>query len=174
MWVEFGHAKLARIVDLFQHNLGVVIAMLKLFDQPSDATFNAVVTEKHHKSLIAQKGLTNLDRVRQAERLLLWNVGDVHAPPTAVANSAANLVAGIANDNPDLGDARFADCVNDPEQHRTIGNRDELFGTGIGDWAQACAFAATENKTFHARCASLVWAVREPCPLLLRPTRIVP
>ena len=41
----------------------MVIAILELLDEPRDAPLDAVVTEEHHKAIIAEEGVGDFDGV---------------------------------------------------------------------------------------------------------------
>ena len=58
----------------------------------------------------------------------------------------------VADDDPDLLDAGGGQRFDAVEQHRLVGDRDELLGAGVGQRAQLGALAAAENESLHRPC----------------------
>ena len=146
---ELGDAELVGVGHVGQQDLCVAAARAELVGEAADAVGEQVVAQVHHERLAGHELLGDLDRVRQAERRLLRDVGDRDAPRAAVAERGADLVGGVAHDHADVGDARIADRLDRVEEDRLVGHRHELLGAREGDGAQARAFAACENECFH-------------------------
>ena len=89
-----------------QHDLGVAVGRFELTDQAGDAALDDIVTQEHHKTIVAQEIARDLDGVSQSQRGLLRDVGDLHAPARAVAHGLSDFGAGIAHHDADIGDAR--------------------------------------------------------------------
>src|SRR5690349_15307816 len=100
----------------------------KVSNQWTDAALQHVIAQEHDKALIAQKEPRYLDSVCQSCGSVLRNVGDLHAELFTCAHCLPNLGSSITDHDADLADARVADCFNDAEQHRLVGNWDKLLG----------------------------------------------
>ena len=97
-----------------------------------DALLEQVVAEVHDEGLVAEELLGDEHRVRQAQRRLLREVGDLEAEPAAVADGGLDLGVRVADDDADLGDAGGAHRLEAVEEHRLVGDRDELLGRRCG------------------------------------------
>ena len=68
----------------------------------------------------------------------------------AVAGGGADLVARLGrDDDPDVLDAGLGHRLDAVEEHRLVGDRNELLGARVGDRAQAHALAAGEDEALH-------------------------
>ena len=93
--------------------------------------------------------LADEHRVREAARRVLLDVRDSGAQRRSIADRGANLRLRVADDDADLGDAGADERLEPVVQHRLVGDRDELFGAGVGDGAETRAFAAAQNQALH-------------------------
>ncbi len=82
---------------------------------------------------------------------VLGDVGDVDTELGAVADGFPDLVGGVADDDPDLGDAGIGDGLQSVEEHGLVGDGHQLLGRCMGDRTQASARATGENKSLHSR-----------------------
>ena len=148
--IEFGDAELLRVVDLREQDLGVGTAALELVDQIGDATDDEVVTQVHHEVVVAEEVAGDEHAVRQPQRGVLRNVGGSDPEVGPVADRCLDLGVGVADDDPDVGDAGVPNSLEAVEQHRLVGDRDQLLGRGVGDRPQAGAGAARQHECLHA------------------------
>src|SRR6266508_169562 len=88
MLVKFGDAVLLRVRDTLEYDLRVVVAVAELLDQQRDPALDAVIAQEHDEALVAEKVVRDLDRVRQAERLVLRDILDSRAPALASPTAA--------------------------------------------------------------------------------------
>jgi hypothetical protein len=145
-----------RLVHRREHDLAVPGAVGKLADQVADAALDHVVAQKHDEALVAQEIVADLDGVGQAQRRLLRDVGDLDAPAFALPDGLADLVAGVADDDADVVDARLADRLDHAEEDGFVGHRHQLLGAVEGDGVEPGALAAAQDQAFHLfpRCGS--------------------
>ena len=88
--------------------------------------------------------------MREPGRLVLDDVGDLDPEARAVTGGAADLVAGLRrDDDPDLLDAGRGHRLDAVEQHRLVGDRDQLLRRRMRDRAQAGALAARKDQAFE-------------------------
>src|SRR5579871_5288171 len=80
---------------------------------------------------------------------VLGNIRDLHAKAFAITHRLSYLRASVADDNPNLVDARISNRFDDAEQYGLISDWNELLGSGIGQWVKACALTATQNQSSH-------------------------
>ena len=102
------------------------------------------------KSSSPRKSRRDEHAVREPERRVLRDVGDLHAEPRAVADRSHDLGAGVADDDADVVDAGRGHVLDAVEQDRLVGHRDELLGARVGDRPQPRAGAAGEDQALHA------------------------
>ena len=92
--------------------------------------------------------------MRQAERRLLLDVGDLGAEVRAVAGRLPDLLARLGgNDHADLGDSSLDQRLDPVEEHGLVRDRHELLGRGMRDRAQTRPGSPRENQPlelFHA------------------------
>ena len=93
--------------------------------------------------------------MREAEGCVLRDVGDPGAECAAISHRGTDLIAGVADDDPDLDDARLDHVLDAVEQDRFVGHRHELLGTRMGDGPKARARAAREDEPFHGALSSI-------------------
>ncbi len=134
---------------LGEQDLGVAAELAELVDQGGDAAGDQVVAEVHDERVVGEEVARHQHRVGEAERLRLVDVGDAGAEALAVAHRGADLVAGLADDDADLGDAGGDDRLDAEEQDRLVGHRHELLGGGVGQRTQPRALAAGEDQSLH-------------------------
>ena len=153
-------AELARIVDVRQQDLrrhrcdhAVVGAAesggLERIDELRQALLQEIVAEVHHEVVVAEVVARDEDAVGEAEGRVLVDVGDVDAPARAVTDRGDDLVARVADDDPDLFDARRDHVFEPVEQDRLVRHRHELLRVGVGDGSQPRAGASAEDQTLH-------------------------
>ena len=71
-------------------------------------------------------------------------------PVFSVAGGRADLAAGLrGDDDPDLADARGRHRLDAVEQHRLVGDGDQLLRRRVGDRAQTRPFAARKDQAFE-------------------------
>ena len=106
--------------------------------------------------------------MREPERLVLEDVGDLDAEPRAVAGGRLDLLAGFrGDDDADLLDAGGGHRLDAVEQHRLVGDRHELLRARVRDRAQARALAPRQDEPpelLHG--AQRTWARRDVLPTL--------
>ena len=115
------------------------------------------------KSSSPRKSRAISTQCARPERRVLAEVGDVGAPPGAVADRGHDLVGGVADDDPDLLDPGFDHVLDAVEEDRLVGDRHELLRAGVRDRPEAGAGTAGEDETLHRR--SIVGG--HPPPVLL-------
>ena len=143
----------AKVLSLTNGERGVLAEAL---DGVADLHPDEVVAEVHHEVGVAEEALRCGDRVGEAGGAILEDVFEAGAERAAVAEGFANFAAGLGgDDDADLGDASVDEVVDHVEEHRPIGDRDELFGARIGERAEPGAGAAGEDQTFHDDTPSL-------------------
>ena len=156
-----GHAKLLGIGHLVQDDLAVHGAVAEGIDQRDDAVTDEVVAQEEDETLVADEVAGDLDAVGDAQGRVLLDVGDTSAEALTVANRCPDLVARVADDDADVGDACLDQVFDGPEEHRFVGDRHELLGARVGQRTQACALAAAQNQALSLR-ASCAWC---QCPV---------
>ena len=97
-----------RVRHLLQQDHGVGGALAEAVDEALDAVAQQVVAEEHAERVVADELLGDQDRVRQAARGVLLQVGDLEAEGRAVADRRADLLVRVAHDDADLADAGLA------------------------------------------------------------------
>ncbi len=55
----------------------------------------------------------------------------------------------MADDDANVCHPGVADRFDDPDEHRLVGDRNQLFGTGVGQWIEARALATAQNQSLH-------------------------
>ncbi len=82
--------------------------------------------------------------------VVLHDVGDRDAETRTVPGRRADLLAGLGgDDDPDLVDAGLRHRLDAVEQHRLVGDRNQLLGARVGDRAQPRALAAREDQALQ-------------------------
>ncbi len=148
--VQFGDAVVLRIGDPREQDQRLGLVAPERRHEILDPALQQVVAEVHDERIAAQERLGGEHRVRQAERRVLLDVGDLDPEALAVARRLADLAAGLRrDDDPDLADARGRHRLDAVEQHRLVGDGDELLRRRVGDRAQARALAAREDQAFE-------------------------
>src|SRR5690348_12612648 len=71
------------------------------------------------------------------------------APARAVAHRGADLLVGVADDDAHLTDAGLQQRFDGVEEHGLVRQRQQLLGARVGERAQARAFAAAQDQSFH-------------------------
>jgi len=66
-----------------------------------------------------------------------------------VADGRHNLGTGVADDDADVLDAGAAHRLDAVEEDRLVRDRDELFGTRVGDGPQARTGTAGQDEALH-------------------------
>ena len=123
--------------------------VLERVDERAEVLLEQVVAEVHHEVVVAEEVAGDQHAVREAERSVLRDVRDLGAPLRAVAERRHHLVARVADDHADLGDAGGDHRLDAVEQDRLVGDRHELLGPGVGDRPQTRAGTAGQDQTFH-------------------------
>ena len=148
--MQLSDAVLLRIGHRCEQNQGVGAAGAERGDEVLDPALEQVVAEVHDERSRAQEPLGRQHRVREAQRLVLHDVGDADPEAGAVPGGSADLVTRLRrDDDPDLTDAGPRHCLDPVEQHRLVGHRHELLGARVGDRAQTRALAAGEDQTLQ-------------------------
>jgi hypothetical protein len=91
--------------------------------------------------------------MRQPQRGRLADVGHVEPERPAVANRRLDRRSGIADHDPDAGDARVPDRLQAVKQHRLVRDREQLLGRRVRDWPEPGTRASCQNQGFHGRDA---------------------
>ena len=111
--------------------------------------FEQVVTEIHHKIVVTQKVSGNQNAVRKTKWFVLRNESDLGAPLTSVAKRTHNFDPSVANDDSDFGNPGRDHGLDSVKQNGFVGNRHQLFGTGVSDGSQSGASTTSQNEGFH-------------------------
>ena len=93
---QLGHAELVRVGHVREQDLRVAAARAELVHEPGDAVGDQVVAQVHHERLAGHVLLGDLDRVREAERRLLRDVGDRRRPTREPSPSAAQTSSAVS------------------------------------------------------------------------------
>ena len=153
--VELGDAEHLRIGHVRQQDLRRRLLALELLDEAVDAAVEQVVAEVHHERVAVDERLADEHGVREPARRVLLDVGDARVPAGAVADGLANLRLRVADDDADVADAGSDERLEAVEEHRLVGDRDELLGARVGDRAEARPLPATQNQALHRPAAVL-------------------
>ena len=121
----------------------------ELVDELGDPVPDQVVAQVHDEAVLAQKVPGGEHGVGEAERRLLGDEGHRGAESRAVADRRPHLRAGLAGDDPDLGDAGGDHRLDPVEEDRLVGDGDQLLGAGVGDRPQPGARAPAEDQRLH-------------------------
>ncbi len=131
--VQLGDAVVLGVGHRRQQDQRVGSVGLERPDEVLDAALQQVVAEVHDERVAAEERLGRQHRMGEARGLVLDDVGDPHAELRAVAGRRADLVAGLGrDDDPDLLDAGVGHRLDAVEEHRAVGDRDELLGAACG------------------------------------------
>ena len=123
----------------------------KRVDELLEPLLQHVVAEVHDEVVVAEVVAGDQHAVGEPERRVLAEVGDLGAPPRAVADRGHDLVGGVADDDADLLDPGLDHVLDAVEEDRLVGHRHELLGAGVGDRPEPGAGAAGEDETLHRR-----------------------
>ena len=148
--VQDGDPELLGVRHLREQDLGGGRRGLEPRDERGERLPDQVVAEVHHERLAPEERLGRQDGVRQSERGLLRDVGDPHAPAAPVAHRLADLLVGVADDDPDLLETGRGERLEPVEQDGLVGDRDQLLGRRVGDRPEAGAAPAREDQPAHA------------------------
>ena len=148
--VGFGDAVLFGIGHRSQEDLRRRLRRFELLDQRDDSLRKQVVAEIHHERTGLEKRLADEHRVRQAARLILWNVGDRHVPVRAVADRRFDFLVCVADHDADVTDAGRRERFDAVKEDRLVRNRDQLLRAGERERPEACAFPTAEDQSLHA------------------------
>ena len=121
----------------------------ELVHQRGDAANDEVVTEIHDEVVVTQVVTGHEHCVRQAERRLLADVGDIKAEVRAVAYRLTDRGCGFPDHDPDVADADVPDRLKAVEEDRLVGHRQKLLGRRMCDRAQPGAGAARQDQCLH-------------------------
>jgi len=120
-------------------------------DERLEILFQQVVTEVHHEVVVAEELPGDQHAVRQPERLVLGNERDLRTELGSIPQIGHHLVAGVADDHTEFGDAGGDHRTDAVVQDRRVGHRDQLLGPGVSDRPQPRAGTAGENERLHDR-----------------------
>src|SRR5574341_2055665 len=143
------HPKPLRVTDLGKQDLRVGLELLELFHQRTDPVLDKIITQIHDEWLISEKRSGDLDRVGQTEGSFLLDIGNVEAPPRAIAHGLTDLLLRLTHHDPNLPDLGFCDRLQRIEKDRFIGDGHELFGAGVGDGTQAGPPTTAQDQGLH-------------------------
>src|ERR671919_1915075 len=150
---QLGYAELAWVVDPGQQDLRrgrrSVARRLEAVGEAGQPLLQHVVAQVHHEVVLGEELPRDQHAVSQPQWLVLPDVGDVDAPAGSVANRRHDLVAGGADDDADLLDARLDHVLDAVEEDRLVGDGHELLGARVGDGPETAAGAPGEDETFH-------------------------
>ena len=93
--VELGHAVVLRVRDLGEQDQRLGLVAPERGDQVLDPALEQVVAEVHDERVGAEERLGGQHRVREPERRVLLDVGDLDAELLAVTRRLADLAAGL-------------------------------------------------------------------------------
>ena len=122
----------------------------KSVDELAEACWSMLSPRYMTKSSSPRKSRAISTQWARPERRVLGDVGDVDTEPGPVADRGPDLVAGVADDDADVLDARRGHVLDAVEEDRLVGHRYELLGARVGDRAQAGAGAAGEDQALHS------------------------
>ena len=136
--VELGDTEAVRVGYPLQQDLrgGRLVGGARRFEGVHERTeilLEQVVAEVHHEVVVAQEVGGDEDAVGQAEGRVLRDERDLRTPLRAVAERGHHLVARVADDDADFGDARRHHRLDAIEQDGFVGHRYQLFGAGVRD-----------------------------------------
>ena len=118
-------------------------------DEGFDAAADQVVAQVHHERLGLEVVPRLPDRVGEAERRALPDVGDPRAEAAAVTHGGGDFAGRVAHDHADLGQARADHALDRIKEDGLVGHRHELLGAGVSDRAQAGARPAAQDEGFQ-------------------------
>ena len=152
--VERCDPEAVRVRNLLEQDLGSrwlarCARRLERVDERGEVLLEQVVAEVHHEIVLTEEFLGDENAVGKPERRVLGDVGHRDPELATVADRRHDLDPRVADDDPDLADARSRHCLDAIEEDRLVGDRYQLFGTRVGDGAQARTGPAGENECFH-------------------------
>ncbi len=153
--LQLRHAELGRVLHRREQDTALIAAVRRR-EGPHDGIerlADQVVAQEHDESLVREELARGEHGVREAERRLLLNELDPHlpSPPGAVADRRTNLLMGIAHHDAQVTNPGRHERLDRIEQHRLVGEREQLLGAGEGEGTQACPLPPTENQPLHPR-----------------------
>ena len=107
--VQFGDAELARVGHLGQHDLSVGPGRAEPIDERVDTANDEIVAKIHHEVIVAEVVAGHEHRVRQAERSLLADIGDIKAEGRPVAHRIPDRGRCFPDHDSDITDPRVPD-----------------------------------------------------------------
>ena len=123
---------------------------VKLLNVRLNAAHDEVVSEVQHEPRFAQEITGRGHGVGDTERGVLLDVGDTCAEPGAIPHRSRHLLARLTDDDADVRNAGLHELLYRVEDHRLVGDRDELLGVRVGKGSQAAAFAAAEDQSLES------------------------
>src|SRR5450631_277591 len=147
--LELRDAKSLRLGNSRQQDHGVSFGARELVDERADPLGDQVVAEVHDEAVPGEKVASDAHRVRKPERRLLRDEGDAGAESRPVADCRADLIGGVAHDDPDVVDPGLGQRIDCVEENRPVGDGDELLRAGVGDRPKPRPLAAAEDEPLH-------------------------
>src|SRR5439155_5790137 len=147
--LELGDAELLGIGHVREQDLAVRPVALELANERRDPVQDQVVPQVHDEGIVPHEIARDFDRVGQAERRFLADVGGLDPQGRSVPQRPADLGLGVADDNAHVGDARVADRLDPVEENRLVAHGDELLRPGVGDGTEPGPLAAAQNERLH-------------------------
>ena len=137
--IAFEHrdAEPLRFGNSREEDLGIRARALELLDESPEPFEQDVVAQVHQERLARDEVAGRENGVRETERLFLRDVGDREPPRRAVPDGGADLVAGLADHDPDFGDAHVSDRLERVEQDRRPGDGNQLLRVRVRERSQA-------------------------------------
>ncbi len=164
---QLRNAVVLRIGDRCEQDERLRLVLAKRFDELDYPALEEVVAEVHHERILAEERLRGEHRVREAQGLVLEDVGEAHAEARPVSGGVADLLPGLGrDDHSDLLDPGGGDRFDPVEEHGLVRDRHELLRARVRYRPQPRPLPAREDQPFER----LHWTVS----LLAPATRAAP
>ena len=148
--VARANAEKAGVGHFLKQYQGIGRVDFELPNKAFHAALDEVVTQKHEERGFAQKGLRCLDSMCQSQRFILRYISYAALPAGAVADGFPDIGARFRRDDYTyIFCACFYDLFEHIEQYGLIRYRQELFGYGVSDGLEPCAFATCQYQCLH-------------------------
>src|SRR5689334_18241147 len=137
-----GHPESFRVFDAGKGKEAVCAAGVELVDKSSHTSDNHIVAQVKNELIPANKFLGDAHDMRQPERGLLGDVGNLYPPLFSLAYCLRNFVALTIMNYADLFDPGIHCRFDRVMEDRFIGNRNEMLVLRVGERSKPCAVAS--------------------------------